>query len=89
MSNIKINDLKPAEFQLSELSDLELDSIVGGRFNANIYDILGAIGGAFGGIIGGIFGGAVGSSAAGAVVGYGVGESLGRYAAEKIFGKQR
>ena len=30
MANIKINDLQPAEF--AELSDLELETIVGGKF---------------------------------------------------------
>jgi bacteriocin-like protein len=31
MANIKINELQPLEFEFEELSDLELEAIVGGK----------------------------------------------------------
>ncbi|MDJ0579141.1 hypothetical protein [Crocosphaera sp.] len=33
MANIVISDLKPVELDYTELSDLELESIVGGKWN--------------------------------------------------------
>jgi|GEM_PF-3423541 len=77
MSSLKINDLNPAEFQLSELSDLELDSIVGGLFMSNVLDYWGSGGGmVVGGVVGGIIGGYVGGFG-GAVVGASFGVSVG------------
>lgn len=39
MANIKINELQPLEFEFEELSDLELEAIVGGK---KAKDVIGA-----------------------------------------------
>ncbi|MCC5669079.1 Blp family class II bacteriocin [Nostoc sp. CHAB 5784] len=61
MAKIQIAELAQVQTEFDELSDLELEAIVGGR--ANTDDILaGAIAGAAGGAaIGGAIGGAIGA----------------------------
>ncbi|MFN6535934.1 MAG: Blp family class II bacteriocin [Nostoc sp. EkiNYC01] len=67
MANIQISDLDPVQTEFYELSDLELEAIVGGKGNAQ--DVLegAATGAAIGSAIGGPGGAAVGAVVGGLV----------------------
>lgn len=41
MAQITISDLHPVENEFAELSDLELESVVGGKRNRDYYDVNG------------------------------------------------
>ena len=89
MANITINDLQPTE--LVELSDLELEAIVGGgRFRKIFGGAAATIGGIIGAYVGSAIGGLVGSivpglgTAAGAKAGGAVGAYYGAYYSQKI-----
>ncbi|MFM6265891.1 MAG: Blp family class II bacteriocin [Dolichospermum sp.] len=65
MANIQIADLAQVENQFDELSDLELEAIIGGKGNVN--QVLGgaASGAGIGGAIGGPLGAGIGAVAGG------------------------
>lgn len=92
MANIKINDLQPAQpAGFIDLSDLELEAIVGGGGFRKIFGrAASTIGSVIGGYVGGFIGGLVGSivpglgTASGASVGASAGAAAGAYYSQKI-----
>ncbi|MGB3421575.1 MAG: Blp family class II bacteriocin [Dolichospermum sp.] len=65
MANIQIADLAQVENQFDELSDLELEAIIGGKGNVNQVLSGGAAGASIGGAIGGPLGAGIGAVAGG------------------------
>jgi uncharacterized membrane protein len=63
MANITISELAPVETEFAELSDMELESVVGGgKVGRAIGNVVGTVVGAVvGGPIGGTIGGAIGA----------------------------
>ncbi|MFM6074778.1 MAG: Blp family class II bacteriocin [Dolichospermum sp.] len=66
MANIQIADLAQVENQFDELSDLELEAIIGGK-KGKVNQVLGgaASGAKIGSVIGGPLGGGIGAVAGG------------------------